>query len=152
MSLTRDAQIDGDEVAAPDSTAKAATGRRAVPAISWQGRLVLLATIWGSSFLFIKVGDESLAPLQVTLVRLAFGAAALLVILAVRREGLPRGRQVWIRLAVAAMLVNVIPFSLFAYGETRTTSVLAGIWNATTPLFTLTVAMAALPEEWAAPL
>jgi drug/metabolite transporter (DMT)-like permease len=147
MSLIRDAQIETGEVAGPRNSPLAAKGRRTIPIISWQGRLVLLATIWGSSFLFIKVGDESLAPLQVTLARLAFGAAALLAILAVRRERLPRGRQVWLRLAVAALLVNVIPFSLFAYGETHTTSVLAGIWNATTPLFTLIVAMAALPEE-----
>jgi drug/metabolite transporter (DMT)-like permease len=152
MSLTHAAQIEAGEAAVPDDTARAGKGLRLISPIPWQSRLVLLATIWGSSFLLIKVGDESLAPLQVTLARLAFGAAALLLILAVRRERLPRSRQVWIRLAVAALLVNVIPFSLFAYGETRTTSVLAGIWNATTPLFTLIVAMATLPEERPSPI
>ena len=110
-------------------------------------RFVLLATIWGSSFVFIKVGDEALSPLQVTLGRMLCGALMLLLILAVRREGLPRGARVWGHLAVAAFLLNALPFSLFAYGETGTTSVLAGIWNATAPLFTLLVAMAALPEE-----
>jgi drug/metabolite transporter (DMT)-like permease len=40
-----------------------------------------------------------------------------------------------------------LPFSLYAYGETTVTSVLAGIWNATTPLLTLVVVLAVLPEE-----
>ncbi|GAC1511572.1 MAG: DMT family transporter [Chloroflexota bacterium] len=116
-------------------------------AVPWQARLVLLGAIWGMSFLFIKVGDEALAPLQVALARLIFGTATLLAILAVRREALPRDRTLWAHLAVAALLFNVLPFSLFAYGETLTTSVLAGILNATTPLLTLPIAMLTLPEE-----
>src|SRR4029077_2671338 len=72
---------------------------------------------------------------------------ALLVILGVRREPLPRGWRVWGHLAVVGLLFCAIPFTLFAWGETRTTSVLAGIWNATTPLFTLLFGMAALSRE-----
>jgi len=121
--------------------------RRGARALPWQARLVLLAAIWGSSFLLIKVGDEALAPLQVTLGRMIFGSATLLLILAMRREGLPREPRVWGRLAVAAFLLNALPFSLFAYGELRTTSVLAGIWNATTPLFTLPIAIVMLRAE-----
>jgi drug/metabolite transporter (DMT)-like permease len=97
------------------------------------------------SFLFIKVGDEGLAPLQVALARNVLGAVVLALILAWRREGLPRGARVWLHLAVAAFLFNALPFALFAYGETRTTSILAGIWNATTPLFTLPMAALVLP-------
>src|ERR1700681_3688814 len=125
--------------------------RRRMPAVlvRWPSRLVLLAAIWGMSFLFIKVGDEALAPLQVALGRTMFGAATLLLILAIRRESLPRDIRVWLHLAVAAVLLNVIPFSLFAFGETRTTSVLAGIWNATTPLCTLPIAMLTLSDEGA---
>jgi drug/metabolite transporter (DMT)-like permease len=103
--------------------------------------------MWGMSFLFIKVGDEELQPLQVALGRMICGSVTLLLVLAVRRENLPRRGQVWLHLAVASLLVNVLPYSLFAYGETHVTSVLAGIWNATTPLFTLLVAMLVLPEE-----
>lgn len=128
--------------AAPPRVALAAG--RAVP---WQARLALLASIWGLSFLFIKVGDEALAPLQVALGRMLLGTFTLLLVLAARREGLPREGRIWIHLAGAAILFNVLPFSLFAYGETRTTSVLAGICNATTPLFTLPLAMLMLAEE-----
>jgi drug/metabolite transporter (DMT)-like permease len=113
--------------------------------VPWQARLVLLASIWGMSFLFIKVCDGSLAPLQVALGRNILGAVILLLILATRREGLPREKRVWLHLSVVALLFNVIPFVLFAYGETRTTSVLAGIWNATTPLFTLPLAVLVIP-------
>ena len=67
--------------------------------------------------------------------------------LAAARDRLPRGRGVWLHLAVASLLANVLPFTLFAYGEQHVTSVLAGIWNATTPLMTLLVVLAALPEE-----
>jgi drug/metabolite transporter (DMT)-like permease len=117
------------------------------PVIPWQIRLVLLAAIWGMSFLFIKVGDEALAPLQVAFGRLLFGTMALLLILAVRRIPLPSGRHVWFHLAVAAALLNALPFSLFAYGELHTTSVLAGICNAATPLFTAPIAVLMLPGE-----
>jgi drug/metabolite transporter (DMT)-like permease len=117
----------------------------------WPLRFVLLAIAWGSTFLFIKLGDEAFAPLQVSLGRLIFGAALLLAILALRGEPLPRGPQLWGQLAIAAILLNVIPFTLFAYGERHASSVLAGIWNATVPLFTLPVAMLALVDERATP-
>ena len=55
---------------------------------SWQAQFALLAAIWGSSFLLIKVADESLTPLQVALGRVVFGTAAVLCVLAVRRQRL----------------------------------------------------------------
>jgi drug/metabolite transporter (DMT)-like permease len=113
--------------------------------VPWQARLVLLASIWGLSFLFIKVGDEALAPLQVALGRNILGAVILLLILAGRREGLPREPRVWMHLAVVGFLFNTLPFVLFAYGETKTTSILAGIWNASTPLFVLPFTALVLP-------
>ncbi len=114
---------------------------------SWLGHFLLLSAIWGLSFLFIKVADRSLPPLLVALGRVLLGAATLLLILLARREGLPRNLRTWGHLAVAAFLLNALPFTLFAYGETQVTSVLAGIWNATTPLLTLLVAMFTLPDE-----
>ena len=115
----------------------------------WPLRFVLLAIAWGSTFLFIKIGDEAFPPLQVSLGRLIFGTATLLAILALRGERLPAGAGLWGQLAVAAILLNVLPFSLFAYGERHVSSVLAGIWNATIPLFTLPVAVLALADEHA---
>lgn len=115
----------------------------------WPARFVLLAVAWGSTFLFIKVGDEALAPLQVSFGRLLVGTATLLAFLSARHERLPRDWRTWIQLAIAAVLLNVAPFTLFAYGERHVSSVLAGIWNATVPLFTLPVAILWIAEEHA---
>lgn len=115
--------------------------------LSWQVRLVLLAAIWGSSFLFIKVGLRAFVPLHVALGRMLFGTAVLLAFLALRREPLPRGRRVWGHLLFAGLFGNALPFFLFAWGETKVSSVLAGIWNGTTPLLTMIVAFSILPDE-----
>jgi drug/metabolite transporter (DMT)-like permease len=117
--------------------------------IPWPARFALLALFWGSTFLFIKIGDEALAPIQVSLGRLVVGTATLLVILSLRGERLPAGARVWGQLAIAGLLLNVAPFTLFAYGEQHVSSLLAGIWNATVPLFTLPIAIAWIADEHA---
>jgi drug/metabolite transporter (DMT)-like permease len=114
---------------------------------SWLAQYLLLSAIWGTSFLFIKIADRQLSPLQVVLARVALGAATVLVVLLVQRRRLPSGWRTWGHLALLALLSNVVPFALIAYGETHISSVLAGLWNATTPLFTLLFALGMLPEE-----
>jgi drug/metabolite transporter (DMT)-like permease len=99
------------------------------------------------SFLFIKEGVRAFAPVQITLGRVATGAVVLMMVLLVRRERLPRGRSTWGHLMVVAVINNVIPFSLFGYAEQRIPSALAGICNASAPLFGALVAFAMLPDE-----
>ena len=116
------------------------------------GRRVLaqylaLALVWGASFLFIKVGLEGLSPAQVVLGRLTAGAVSLVVVTTVTRRPLPRERVVWGHMFVVALLLCVVPFLLFSWAETRISSGLASIYNATTPLMTMLVALAALPSE-----
>jgi drug/metabolite transporter (DMT)-like permease len=113
----------------------------------WRGRFAVLTAIWGTSFLLIKVALGSFAPIQVALGRLVLGALVLLAVLAARRERLPKSPLLWGHLAVAAMLNNALPFVLFAYAEQHISSAMAAICNATTPLFTLLIAMFALAEE-----
>ena len=113
----------------------------------WLGTFLLLSSIWGSSFLFIKVGVRDLAPLQVAFARCALGALALLAMLVVRRDRLPRGRRVWLHLFLIATLFNSVPFALFAFGETKVSSIVAGISNSTTPLWVMLVSLAILPGE-----
>jgi drug/metabolite transporter (DMT)-like permease len=120
---------------------------RTTEASPWQARFALLAGIWGSSFLLIKVADESLAPLQVALGRVLFGSATVLGVLALRRQRLRFTPAEWLHLFVVALLFNSLPFVCFAWGETHTSSVLAGIWNATTPLWTLPFALLFVREE-----
>ena len=113
----------------------------------WPLRFGLLAAVWGLSFLFIKVGDEALAPAQVALGRMACGTAALVLVCIARRQRFQAGWRTWAHLLVAAALLNAAPYTLYAYGELRVPSVLAGIYNAATPLFTLPVAVVMIPTE-----
>ena len=115
--------------------------------LNWRVRFGVLALIWGFSFLFIKVGTEGFAPFQVTFGRLLFGTVVLAVAIAVKRERLPRGARTWGHLTVAAFLLNALPFSLFAYAELTIPSTLAGICNATTPLWGMVLSMVALSED-----
>ena len=115
--------------------------------VDWRIRFAGLSLIWGFSFLLIKVGTQGYAPLQVTLGRMLFGAAVLVAVLAVKRERLPRGLRTWGHLTVAAFLLNALPFSLFAYAEVTIPSTLAGICNATTPLWGMLLSMVALSED-----
>lgn len=101
---------------------------------------LVLATFWGSSFLFIKVGVGELHPVYVTLGRVGLGAATLLLVMLPLRDRLPRDPRLWAHLAVLGTVGVAIPFTLFGYGEQRIPSLLAGIWNATTPLVALPVA------------
>ncbi|WP_436838005.1 DMT family transporter [Micromonospora rifamycinica] len=114
---------------------------------SWLPGFLALAAIWGSSFLFIKVGVAELHPLHLTLYRVATGAATLLVVLVLLRDRLPGGGRVWAHLVVVATFGVTIPFTLFGYGEQRVESMLAGIWNATTPLFVLPLAVLVFRTE-----
>ncbi|MFG2769526.1 EamA family transporter [Streptomyces sp. NPDC048350] len=115
--------------------------------VDWRIRFGVLALIWGFSFLFIKVGTEGFAPFQVTFGRLLFGTAVLAVAMLVKRERLPRGGRTWLHLTVAAFLLNALPFSLFSYAELTIPSTLAGICNATTPLWGMVLSLVALSED-----
>ncbi|OSP24609.1 EamA family transporter, partial [Streptomyces sp. 13-12-16] len=132
------------------TTAPAPAGpapERPRPRLDWRLRFGALSLIWGFSFLLIKVGTQGYAPFQVTFGRLAFGTAVLAVAMAVRREGLPRGARTWGHLAVAGFLLNALPFSLFAFAELTIPSTLAGICNATSPLWGMALSLVALSED-----
>jgi drug/metabolite transporter (DMT)-like permease len=118
---------------------------------SWLPGYLLLALIWGSSFLFIKVGVRELHPLHVTLVRVVTGALTVGALVLVTRTRLPREPRVWGHLFVVGVVGVVIPFTLFGYGEQRVSSVLAGIWNAATPLVALPVATLVFRTERVTP-
>jgi drug/metabolite transporter (DMT)-like permease len=122
-------------------------GARPAELHRWLPSFLALAAIWGTSFLFIKVGVRELAPLWLTFGRVATGALTLLVVLLVTRDRLPREPRLWAHLAVVALIGVVLPFTLFGLGEQRVSSVLAGIWNAATPLVALPLAVLAFRTE-----
>jgi drug/metabolite transporter (DMT)-like permease len=100
--------------------------------------LLLLAAIWGASFMFIKIAVEELEPTTTMFLRLAFSAIPLLA-LVVYNLGL---RPAWEQLRAitkAAVILGIIntalPFTLIAWGETRIDSGVAAIGNAAVPIF-----------------
>ena len=113
----------------------------------WLAAYVTLAAIWGLSFLFIKVADGAFAPFQIAFGRVALGCVVVCGITWLGRHRLPREPRLWVRLAVAALLMNTAPFTLLAYGEQRITSVSAGLWNAMTPLLALPATAWLIPSE-----
>ncbi len=105
-------------------------------------RIALLALIWGSAFLWIKLADRGFSPVEVALARLALGAAVLSAIVLARREAVPRAWRLWVHITVAALFANAVPYLLFAVAEQTVDSSTAGIINATTPLWTVILALA----------
>jgi drug/metabolite transporter (DMT)-like permease len=100
-------------------------------------RLVLLAGIWGWSFLFIKVAVKGMPPVAVACTRCTLGALVLLAVLRSARLRLPADLRTWRDMAVMGVLGSAIPFSLLAWAEQpgRISSALTSVLNASTPLF-----------------
>ncbi len=115
-------------------------------------RLGALALLWGSNFLWIKIALRGLSPGMLVFVRLTLGALIMVAVLAAKGERLPRSPRVWGHLAVAAVSACVVPYLLFAYGERQVDSSIAGVLNATTPLWTVLIAMAVGLEQRSTPL
>jgi drug/metabolite transporter (DMT)-like permease len=114
---------------------------------SWLPAYLALGLVWGCSFIFIELGLVFLSPFGVTFVRCALGAITLLIFAKARKVGLPKGKSIWKKLWVVAMLLNVVPGVLFAFAQQYITSALAGIINATTPLMTLIFMLLIFREE-----
>jgi len=96
--------------------------------------LFLLAALWGASFLFIKVAIVDMSPLTLVFVRLALGAAGLLLFVPFN----PKIMQGWHTRLGAFTIVTIfnaiIPYLTISWGEEHVSSGMAAILNATTPL------------------
>ncbi|WUB65199.1 DMT family transporter [Streptomyces sp. NBC_00582] len=116
-------------------------------------RMAALALFWGSGFLWIKLAlTHGLTPAQITIARCALGTVVLLLLARRAGQRLPRDRATWLRLTVAALFCNALPFALFALGEQRVDSGLAGVLNATTPLWSLLIGLALGTDRGAHPV
>jgi drug/metabolite transporter (DMT)-like permease len=107
-----------------------------------------LSFVWGSSFLYIKIGlDEGLGPF--TLVSYRLGIATLFLVAVLRLSGgtLPRSSDALGRLFVLAILNVAIPFTLLTWGEQYITSAVTSIFNGLVPLFAIVIAALVLHDE-----
>lgn len=97
--------------------------------------LLVLSTLWGASYTFIKIGVETIPPVTLIAARTIIAGAILIVILHLRGLKLPTDRRVWKRFLFQAGLNSVVPFTLIAWAEQTTDAGLATILNSTSPIF-----------------
>ena len=98
--------------------------------------LLLLSTLWGASYTFIKIGVETIPPVTLIAARTLIAGAILVAFIVARGLSLPGDRQTWGRFLFQACLNSVIPFTLIAWAEQTTEAGLATILNSTSPIFT----------------
>ncbi|SCA63106.1 Uncharacterized protein SCG7109_AI_00100 [Chlamydiales bacterium SCGC AG-110-M15] len=112
---------------------------------------LLLASMWGPSFIFIKLAVEEVPPLTFVALRLAIASLLLFTILKIRGEKLPPLGKVWFHFFAMGAIACSIPFFLFSYSEQYISSALAGIINGTTPIFATVLAHRFLVGEHITP-
>jgi drug/metabolite transporter (DMT)-like permease len=114
--------------------------------IDW---LIFLALgfMWGSSYLFIKIGVETLEPFTLIALRLGIGLVVLATVVFLARESLPREPRIYGHLLVMAIINISLPFFLITTAEKTTDSALAAIINGSVPLFTIVIASLVLEDE-----
>ncbi|WP_156758104.1 DMT family transporter [Actinokineospora pegani] len=101
----------------------------------------VLALLWGSSFLWIKLALRGLPPTWISTGRCVLGALVVLGMCAWGRHKLPGTARAWGHLTVAAFFGSAVPFLLFAIGEQTVDSGVTGVLNATTPLWALVIGL-----------
>ncbi|MGA8917766.1 MAG: EamA family transporter [Pseudolabrys sp.] len=97
--------------------------------------LLALATLWGASYTFIKVGVETIPPVTLIAARTLIAGGLLLVVIRSRGLRLPKDVATWRRFLFQACLNSVIPFTLIAWAERTVDAGLATILNSTSPIF-----------------
>ncbi|MFV2061998.1 MAG: DMT family transporter [Chloroflexota bacterium] len=108
----------------------------------------LLSAIWGSSFLFIRVGlDEGIAPLTMVTLRVLLAGLFLAAVMRWRGGRLPHSRDGWRRMTILAITNIVAPFALMAWGLQYIPTGMGGILNAIVPLFAIVLAAFVLHDE-----
>jgi drug/metabolite transporter (DMT)-like permease len=97
--------------------------------------LLALASLWGASYTFIKIGVATIPPVTFIAARTLIAGLILLGIMRCRGLRLPLDAATWGRFLVQACLNSAIPFTLIAWAERRVDAGLASILNSTTPIF-----------------
>ncbi|MGY8682401.1 EamA family transporter [Bradyrhizobium sp. UFLA05-153] len=98
--------------------------------------LLLLATLWGGSYTFIKLGVATIAPITLIAARTAIAGTLLLMVMRLRGIAMPTDPATWRRFAFQACLNSVVPWTLIAWGERYVDAALATILNSAAPIFT----------------
>ena len=113
--------------------------------------LLLLATLWGASYTFIKLGVATIPPITLIAARTAIAGLLLLAIMRWRGIRMPRDLATWRRFLFQACLNSVIPWTLIAWGERLVDAGLATILNSAAPIFTFLLTALVTQHEAATP-
>lgn len=113
------------------------------PRLVW----LVLCLIWGSTWLFIKLGLEDLPPFTFAGIRFVIAVVILSTIIAVRRIALPTTSRDWLLLVVSGVLAFCVNYGLLFWGEQYISSGLAAVLQSTIPAFGLVIAHFYLPGE-----
>lgn len=100
------------------------------------GVFILLSLIWGSSFFFIKILLAHYAPASIAFLRCFFGLVTITIIMLVLRKPFHLRQIPWKPMVMVGLLQTAVPWYLLGYSETRITSSMASVLNATTPFWT----------------
>jgi drug/metabolite transporter (DMT)-like permease len=109
--------------------------------------LVLLATLWGGSYTFIKLGVATIPPVTLIAARTLIAGLLLLVVMHGRGLRLPKDAAIWRRFLFQACLNSVIPWTLIAWAERSLDAGLATILNSTSPIFAFFLTLAVTRHE-----
>ncbi len=118
------------------------------PRLVW----LLLCCIWGSTWLFIKLGLEDLPPFTFAGIRFVIAVAILATIVAIRRLSLPKTARDWLLLVISGVLAFCVNYGLLFWGEQYISSGLAAVLQSTIPAFGLVIAHFYLPGEQMTPV
>lgn len=111
------------------------------------GALILLAALWGASYIFIRVAVPALGPFVLMGARVALASGALALYAVILARGMPKFRARWKEFLIVGATNSAIPFTLIAAAEIELTASLAAILNSTTALFVAVVAAVWIGES-----
>jgi len=111
------------------------------------GILFLLGSIWGASYLFIKVAVGVFPPATLVLGRVLIAGGLSWLILKLQGSGLPRDRRDWLSFAGTGLLNGALPYTLITWGEQFVDTGITAILIASSPIFTVIFAQFFLPDE-----
>ncbi len=109
--------------------------------------LGLLALLWGSSYLFIKVAVSEITPITLIALRVSGAALFLWLVLVWRRRRLPRDPRTWRRLGIQAVLNSIAAWTLLAWGQQHVDAGLASVLNSTSPIFVYLFTAVAIQQQ-----
>ena len=104
------------------------------------GLLLALVAMWGSAFMFMKIGVATVPPATLAASRIVLAAALLYCLMRARGLTLPPPGRRWLPLTALGILGNALPFFLIAWGQQTIDSALAGILISAMPLVTMVLA------------